>query len=125
MIHFTLSRRVELARPDCQDRTYYGWRDGMSEEECYQVNRHGWVLGRRADSERHALFSAWDSERTLKLVRLAVEIDHIEPKDRDGYRSVVGRVLSAGHPVHDEYVGKPAPVTGMRVPVRYFASPFD
>lgn len=124
-MHFTLVKRVEYDEPDEVGRTYYGWWEGMSEQECYRVNRHLWLLGPHADSEHYAIFSAWTPDRKTKLVRLAIEIDSISPKNANGHRSVKGRILNAGHPVYDEYVGKPSPVPAGRPPVRYFESPFD
>lgn len=125
MIHLMLSGRVDLPSADPVGRGYWGWWDGMSDEECYRVNRWRWKLGERADSESFALFSAWNNAKTSKLVRSAIEIDHIEPRDSDGFRSLVGRVLKPGHPVYDTYVGQVPPVVGARNPVTYFPSPCD
>ena len=87
----------------------------MSDEECYYNNRGRWVLGERADREDFALFSARDAEGR-KLFRMAIEIERIEDA-RDGRRAMVGKILRAGHPVYDGYVGREAPAS--RNPVTY------
>jgi len=94
----------------------------MTEEECFWLNRGRWVLGTRANSERYVLFSARDSFGNNR-VRAAVEIEGLDDAG-DGRRSLRGRVLTSGHPVHDRYVGGPAPVA-MRNPISYVKSEFD
>lgn len=86
----------------------------MSETELYEAGRRAWVLGARADQQSHALISYRGT------VRQAIEIDHLEDeKDGGGRRAIVGRVLHAGDPVHDTWVGKPSPVTRARNPITY------
>lgn len=126
MLHITLGERQKVDASDpLVGRIHNGWREGMSEHEMYVNNRGRWVLGERADRERYALFSA------KGVVRMAVEIDRLrssdgtEERDPDGRRCIEGKVLPQGHPVREEYVGKPTPVTGQRNPVAYFDSPLD
>jgi hypothetical protein len=115
MIHFTLSKRIDLARPDPQGRTYYGWWHGMSEEECYQVNRHRWVLGpgltanatpcsAPGTAREPSNSSAWPSGSIISSLKIATDSSIVGP-----------RAASRAS----------APITGVRAPVRYFASPFD
>ena len=87
--------------------------EDFTEEELYEAGRGTWVLGARADHQTHALISHRGT------VLQAIEIDHLENAD-GGRRSIVGRVLHAGNPIHDTYVGQPSPVTGVRNPITYF-----
>lgn len=123
MIHITLGPRTEEAPDDPLDRPYHGWSEGMTEEDCYRFNRGRWVLGERADTEQHAVFSARDTAG-VKRIRMAMEIHGIEDTG-DGRRALRGRVLKPGHPVYDRYVGQPALVDPARNPVSYVESPFD
>lgn len=84
-----------------------------TDAQIYEAGRGDWVLGARADRETHALISH------RGIVRLAIAIDHLEDAE-GGRRAIVGRVLHAGDPVHDVYVGRPSPVTGVRNPITYF-----
>lgn len=86
--------------------------EDFSEAELYEAGRGDWVLGARADRETHALISYRGT------VRQAIEIDHLEDVD-GGRRAIVGKVLHAGDPIHDTYVGQPSPVTRARNPVTY------
>ncbi|MDT0382659.1 hypothetical protein RM572_28315 [Streptomyces sp. DSM 42041] len=128
MLHITLNGTRELDPATCpMGRTFNGWHPQMSEREVYEVNRGRWVLGARSDRERYALFSS-DG-----IVRAAVAIDSVGSSDgqtsadNDGRRALTGRVLAAGHPVHDAYVGKPTPadVVGNRNAIGYVASEHD
>lgn len=126
LLHITLGPINQLDPETCpMGRSYNGWREGMSEEQIYNINRGRWVLGERADRERYALFSAGGQ------VRLAVGISAIrasngrDERDDDGRRTLQGTVLTGGHPVHDTHVGHGSPVTGNRNPISYFDSPLD
>jgi hypothetical protein len=115
MIHITLGPIGPEPADDPLGRTHHGWREGMTDEENYYCNRGCWILGERADKEEFALFSARDDAGS-KLFRMAITIDGIEDA-ADGRRAMVGRILRAGHPVYDKYVGREAPAT--RNPVTY------
>lgn len=86
--------------------------EDFSETELYEAGRGNWVLGARADRETHALISYRGT------VQQAIEIDHLEDAE-GGRRAIVGRVLHAGDPIYDTYVGQPSPVTGVRNPITY------
>lgn len=60
-----------------------------------------------------------------ELVQLAVEITAPPEDTGDGRRALGGKILQAGHPVFDRYVGQNAQVMGPRNPVTYFESPLD
>jgi hypothetical protein len=95
-------------------RTAVGYRHGMSETEMYEANHGCWRLGPRAQDERYAIFS-FDG-----VVRQALEISHVEPAPKRSMRSIVhGRILSPGHHIHDQYVGRAAPESRGRNPVSY------
>lgn len=121
MIHITLSaeRRLDDPSSDALGRDRVGYAETMSSLALYDANHGTWVLGPKADTERFALF-------TFKgVVRQAVEIDRLEKVDTGGGhqhgRSIIhGRILEAGSPVYDQYVGKTSPVQGVRNPVTYF-----
>lgn len=116
MIHITLSdmKPVEPG-DDFFGRTYVGWSPDMTDTQLYNANRGCWVLGARADREQYALLSAHGA------VRQAIEIDRIV--QAGNRRAIEGKILTAGHPVYDAYVGKPSPIKPVRNPVTYFDSP--
>lgn len=121
MIHITLGKLKKVpAELDGLGRSQVGFDPAMSPQEAYEANHGEWVMGERADKEKFALFS-FDG-----LVRQAIEIESIEvtnirePGDTRGDRKTLhGRILHKGHPVHDKYVGKTSPITGVRNPVTY------
>ncbi|WP_053661351.1 hypothetical protein [Streptomyces sp. MMG1121] len=109
MIQFSLTDITSLPEIDALGRPCYGWRDGMAPEITYALNRGCWELGEEADRHTIALFASTGDG----IVRLAVEVDRVEdaghaPSGRRT-RAIVGRVLEAGHPIHDRYVGEKAP----------------
>ena len=113
---------VRDATPEQDDmgRTWFGFSPTHSAQQTYEQNRGIWLLGPRAARERYATFS-FDG-----TVRVVVEVDRIETvpaKDatRRSKSAVAGRVLEAGHPVHDALVGQPVDVH--RNPVTYLADP--
>lgn len=127
MIEVTLGddQRVDPAEDEL-GRDRIGYSESMSPIALYDAAHGAWVLGKRAESERFVLFTH------AGVVRQAVEIERIEQvtkraaSDTRDDRSVIhGRVLDAGHPVFDEFVGKESPVEPHRNPVRYFKHEFD
>jgi hypothetical protein len=120
MLHITLGpERPVDPEHDELGRDRVGFSPTMSELALYDANHGCWKLGPRAKNEQYMIVS-FDG-----VVRQAVEIESIEPVTR-GSRSVVnGKVLRAGHPVYDKYVGKPSPVQGVRNPVTYFEDEVD
>lgn len=119
MIHITLGpERPADPEVDELGRSRVGFSDDMDERELYEANHGCWVLGPRADLERHALMSF------AGRVRQAIEIESIEPvpptrPGRERRRVINGRILGPGDPVHDLYVGREAPVLGVRNPITY------
>ena len=120
MLHITLGpERPVDPQQDELGRDRVGFSPTMSELALYDANHGCWKLGPRAHRERYMIVSFEG------IVRQAIEIDSIEPTSR-GNRSVVnGKILQAGHPVYDKYVGKPSPVQGVRNPVTYFDDDVD
>ena len=127
MLHITLGpERMVDPETDGLHRDRVGFSETMSELALYDANHGCWVLGPRAEKQRFMIVTFGG------IVRQAIEIDRIEKvihradSDTRDDRSVIhGDILRAGHPVYDEYVGKPSPVQGVRNPVTYFDSPFD
>lgn len=89
----------------------------MTAEELYEAGRSAWVLGAKADKERHALLVFNDT------VLQAIEIERLE--SAGGRRAIHGRVLEAGDPVHDAFVGRQAPLPTTRNPIKYFTHELD
>lgn len=121
MLHLTLSAE-QPADPEVDElgRDRYGYSPTMSPLALYDANHGSWRLGARAHSERYYLASFGGT------VRQAVEIESIEPSPRRPERSVInGKVLQAGHPVFDKYVGKTSPIQNARNPVTYFDDALD
>jgi len=116
VLHITLSKERSIdPEEDDLARDRVGYSATMSQLALYDANHGCWKLGPRAQNERYYLASFGG------IVRQAVEIDRIAPAPRRPDRSVVhGRILEAGHPVHDKYVGKTSPVQGVRNPITYF-----
>jgi len=105
---------------DDMGRSWVGFSPPHSARQTYEQNRGVWLLGPRAARERYATFS-FDG-----TVRVVIEIEGVEtvPARNPAVRSksaVVGRVLEAGHPVHDALVGRP--VDQHRNPVTYLPDP--
>lgn len=119
MIVITLNDKKFVDRSlDGLGREWVGYDTSMTPEEIYERNRGCWHLGSRADKESFALF-------THKGVGvLAMEIHGIaEDTKRPGRRILEGKVLGAGDPVHDNFVGRA--VDTSRNPVRYIDSEYD
>ena len=122
MLHITISndRRVKPDE-DGLGRKRVGYYDGMSQQALYTASRGCWVMGGRAVRERHALVT-YDG-----IVRQAIEvhgiIDVSPVRSGKGRRAIEGRILTAGDPVYDTYVGKPSPVGRVRNPITYFDDP--
>ncbi len=104
---------VRAANPaDGMDRQLIGYDPTVSAEENFERNRGVWLLGPRAASERHALFSS-TVDGTVKFV---VEIDELEPVLHK--KALTGRIVPAGDPLHNRWVGRTAP-DSHRNPVTY------
>jgi hypothetical protein len=82
----------------------WGYREGMCDEEAFQLNRWDWNISR----ERHPEFVIFSYR---DRVRFAAEIDSIEdiPVSRTKKREIRGRMLSRDHLVYARYVDKPTP----------------
>jgi hypothetical protein len=117
MIQITLGD-MKPVKPweDPLGRAYVGWAPEMTEEQLYEANRGCWVLGARADREQFALINA------KSIIRQAIEIERIVPAGNR--RAIEGKILTAGHPVYDAYVGRPSPVGPVRNPITYFESEY-
>lgn len=127
MIEITLGDATDIDPiTDDLGRDRIGFAATMSPLALYDAAHGSWVLGKRADSERFAIFTH------AGVVRQAVEIERIEQvtnrsmNDPRDDRSVIhGRILEPGHPVFDSLVNRPSPVEPHRNPVRYFDHEFD
>ena len=113
MLHITLgpARPVD-PNEDELGRSRVGFGEDMDEQELYEANRGCWVLGARAHRQQYALVS-FD-----QVVRQAIAIDRLV--QTGGRRAIEGRILAAGDPVYDTYVGRPTPVGRVRNPITYF-----
>jgi hypothetical protein len=106
VIHFKIGDRREVdPATDEMGRSWIGLVDGMTAQEVYDRNRGMWFLGRQALGHRFAVFTSL----ATKLGIAVVGIQRIEDFPGSAKRAVVGTVLGPGHPVHDRYVGQPAP----------------
>lgn len=121
MIQITLGKK-KLIDPSTDyhplRRTQVGWDEGLTDQQLYEIARGGWAMGKKAWQERYAVVSG------AGVARQAIEIHTIIPV-RDGRHAFVGRILQPGDPVHDLYVGKPAPNGSQQNPITYFDSPLD
>ena len=107
---------------DRMGRDWVGWDPTLAPEVIFERNRGIWFLGPRAERERYVTFSV-DGH-----IRLAAEIDEIvtiPPKgpDKRMKSAVVGRVLEAGDPAFEFFIGRP--VDSYRNPVSYIDDPDD
>ncbi len=112
--------RAVAPEQDDMGRSWVGFSPTHSAQQTYEQNRGVWLLGPRAAREQYATFSH-DG-----IVRVVVEVDRVETvpaKDatKRPKSAVVGRVLEAGHPVHDALVDQPADLH--RNPVTYQPDP--
>lgn len=125
MIVITLgSERIVDPNDDDLGRDRIGYSPTMSPLALYDASHGAWHLGERAHREHFALMT-FDGVGVL-----AVEINHIAPVattsggHEGSRRSVIhGQVLSAGHPIYDAYIGKPAPIPPQRNPIGYYDAP--
>lgn len=119
MLHITAGPE-KLINPttDALGRDRIGYAPTMSPAALYDATHGTWVLGERAHRQSHYLVSYGGT------VQQAVEIQRIDTVP-GGKQVITGRILTAGDPVYDEYVGQPSPVEPARNPVRYFDSPHD
>jgi hypothetical protein len=115
MLHFKLKPRWSVSE-DPMGRTWVGYDPNRTPEVLFEQNRGVWRLGPRADNERYALFSSM-SDHTVKFIAEIEGFDRYGPE-----RAVVGRVLPQDHPLHERYVGMPAP-DRFRNPVTYVNAP--
>lgn len=109
----------DLSEPDTLGRTWAGYFPRMTEQEAYEAGRGVWRLGPRADTERFALIVGGD------VVRSVVEIDELvnDPVD-EARRSIVGTVLTDGHPMREAYLGGADPSgSRSRNPIAYTELP--
>lgn len=116
MLGIMLGKRRPARPDDGLDRSMIGYEAGMSEEEIYEAGRGCWVIGKAADSENYALIGG-DGKG-----RLVVEIDRVVATTRGSRRAIEGRVLPAGHPLVDRYVGRPFPGPRSRNPISYITT---
>lgn len=106
MIHLKIGHPQEAdPTADEMGRSWFGYVDEMTPQEMYDRNRGMWVLGPAADAHRYAVFSSV----VTKLGLVAVKIERLQAFPGSAKRAIVGTVLGPGHPVHDRYVGQPAP----------------
>ncbi len=118
MLHIKLADRRPARSDDPMGRKWWGYDPTVPIDRLFEINRGRWVLGPRADRERHVAFS-YTGDHEIKFV---AEIDRI---DRLGKRRViVGRVLDADHPLSRKWVGAEAP-NNFRNPVSYVKDPGD
>jgi hypothetical protein len=91
----------------------------MSDRQLYDAARWSWSMSaERAGRERYAVVSGGG------VVRQVIGIDRVV--DAPGGRlAFEGRILGPGDPVHDHYVGRPAPNGRQQNPITYFDSRLD
>ncbi|WNI20024.1 hypothetical protein [Actinacidiphila sp. ITFR-21] len=118
MIQITLGKKKDVdPNSDALQRAQIGWSDGLSDQQLYEVARGVWVMpGSRVERERFAVVNGGG------IIRQALEIDRVVDVP-GGRRAFEGRILGPGDPVHDHYVGKPAPNGAQQNPITYFDSP--
>jgi hypothetical protein len=73
-------------------------------------------MGKKAEHERYAIVSGVGTAQQAIEIRQVVDVN-------GGRRAFVGSVLQPGDPVHDLYIGKPAPNGNQQNPITYFESP--
>ena len=88
---------------DCLGRAYIGCFPRMTEDEAWQAGRGVWKMNRsRAAAERFALIAGMG-----KVLAVA----EVEGLTQHGDRfALEGHPLTAGHPLHDAYIGRPDPL---------------
>lgn len=119
MIQITLGKNKDVdPNSDPLQRSQIGWSDGLSDRQLHEIARGVWVMpGSRVQRERFAVVNGGG------IIRQAMEIDRVVDVP-GGRRAFEGRILGPGHPVHDHYVGKPAPNGAQQNPITYFDSPW-
>jgi hypothetical protein len=96
------------AEPDTLGRTWTGYYPEMGEHEAFEAARGVWTLGPAADKETFVIVVG--GGKGTGTVLAVAEIDTIEDDPLlPGKRFLTGRILDAGHPVRDAYLGKSDP----------------
>jgi len=104
---------------DPMGRSFIGYFPRMSETEAWEAGRGLWKMSRtRAARQKFALIVGEG------LVRAVGEVTGVREIDEGDRVELVGRLLEAGHPVYDAYIGQADPVTnGSQNPVGYIDLP--
>jgi hypothetical protein len=121
MLQITLGRYGY--QPDENDeflpRNHNGWHPGMGDKDILASARGWWVLDRtRAEREKYAVVAA---DATAVQV---IEITEWRTHPESGRHAFNGKILGAGHPLYDRYVGEPLPAAS-RNPIHYISDPDD
>lgn len=93
----------DVSADDARERSSVGWRDDLSDEELWDLNRGTWSLGVRADSERYATLSY------NGVVRVVAELTGSREQVVEGGRTLhalVGHVLGPGHHAYEALIGR-------------------
>lgn len=115
-INFKLGPWRKVGPNEEMNRTWVGWKEGLSPEEVYTNNRGIWRLdARKYAHEQYATFSV------RGVVRYVMEIDDVETiPSKSGARpkkAIIGHLLSPDHPAYSKLYGRDIP--GNRNPVSY------
>jgi hypothetical protein len=119
MLQITLGAygRVDEEDREFAPRSHCGWYRGMNDADIYTSARAWWVLNRaRAEREKYAVVTAGGT--AVQVIEIADWCTH----PGDGRHAFSGKILSAGHPIYDRYVGKPL-TAASRNPIHYLDDP--
>lgn len=114
MLQITLTAAQPADPDDALGRTRVGYAPDMSPAELFDAARGDWAIGKAAGEEHFALF-CFNGVGVL-AARITDVVEHPTKPRR---RIIEGEPLAAGHPVHDAFVGQPAPGGQPRNPAIY------
>jgi len=99
--------------PDGWERAFVGWREDLSDQELWDLNRGIWFIGERAEQEAYGTLSYKSKIRVVARLTGPRELVQL-PGGQS--RALVGEVLLPGDPVRETLVGR-------RVVGRYVSYP--
>ncbi|MET3206280.1 UNVERIFIED_ORG: hypothetical protein ABIB21_003099 [Arthrobacter sp. UYEF13] len=121
VIHIRLSDRTTAESDDPLGRAWYGFDPAATPTQLWANNRGDWSL--RADKIFTERWAALNYQGRVVLVAElgdpGYEVLPVAPRPK---KALLGRVLAAGHPVHEALVGTPVVYKG-RNAIQYDPSP--
>lgn len=103
-IRIKLGRYEPAGGDDPLGRSYIGWFPRMSEQEVWLAGRGVWRLNQNVAGREHFALIVTPEALVAATAEITAIIAHGDRKALDG------RLLPAGHPIREAYLGEPDPL---------------